>query len=157
MSPNVQSQVRMNVRSMKSLIASAIKNILEADSRLKYVEFDKVKLSAADFADYELPAVQIFDLQETVIHEQSRKKASWILALEVIMKPTELDTVSQEDLWNLMHEIERKLWANPQLGVPGVVQLRYVGNQTDLHLLEPFYTARMDVEVSYYEHLVRVC
>ena len=154
---NYGTQVRVKVRSMKSLIAAALKNILASDTRFRYVSYDEVRLAAADFADYELPAIQIIDLQETVIHEQSRKKAAWLLALEIIMKPTELDAVSQEDLWDFMHEIERKLWANPQLGVSGVIQLRYIGNQTDLHLLAPFYTGRMDVEVSYYEHLVRNC
>lgn len=154
---NYGTQIRIVVRSMKSQIAAALRNILLTNSRLKYVEYDKIKLTSADFADYELPAVQIIDLQETVVHEQSRKKAAWLLVLEIIMKPTELDSVSQEDMWNMIHEIERKLWANPQLGVSGVIQLRYIGNQTDLHLLAPFYTGRIDVEVSYYEHLVRVC
>lgn len=139
---------------MKSDIASAILERLNAVSSLKSKTFDTVKLAATDFQDHELPAVQMIDLSESVEHEQRRAKKTWQIALEVILKPNEFGNKSQKDLWDLCYEVERALWQIPNLRLPGVIHLRYLGSQTDLHLLAPFYFARLDFEVIYYQPLV---
>jgi hypothetical protein len=38
--------------------------------------------------------------------------------------------------------------------IPGIIHLRHLGSQTDLHLLDPLYFARLDFEVIYYQPLV---
>jgi hypothetical protein len=140
--------------SMKTLIAEAIMARLETVAGVKYKNFDIVKLLASDFQDHELPAIQLIDLNESVEHEQRRAKKTWTIALEVVLKPNEFGTKSQKDLWDLCYLIERTLWQFPNLGVPGVIHLRYLGSQTDLHLLAPFYFARLDFDVLYYQPLV---
>lgn len=140
--------------SMKTLIAEAIMARLETVAGVKYKNFDIVKLLASDFQDHELPAIQLIDLNESVEHEQRRAKKTWTIALEVVLKPNEFGTKSQKDLWNLCYSIERTLWQFPNLAVPGVIHLRYLGSQTDLHLLAPFYFARLDFDVLYYQPLV---
>lgn len=140
--------------SMKTLIAEAIMARLETVAGVKSKNFDTVKLLASDFQDHELPAIQLIDLNESVEHEQRRAKKTWTIALEVVLKPNEFGTKSQKDLWDLCYSIERTLWQFPNLAVPGVIHLRYLGSQTDLHLLAPFYFARLDFDVLYYQPLV---
>jgi hypothetical protein len=121
---------------------------------IKTVEFDKVRLTSDDFMSVQCPAIQLIGIAETVMHEQQRAKKTWILALELVMKSTSEAPLSQVDLWNTQYLVERLLWGLPNLGIPGVIHLRYLGNQTDLHLIEPYYILRMDLEALYYEPLV---
>lgn len=153
----MKNQVRLVVRSKKSIIASAIMEVLDGVSRLKYKSFDRIRLTSDDFSEVTMPAAQLIDVQETIEHEQTRAKKTWTIALEIVMKETQWEPISQQDLWNLAYEVERALWAKPNLGIPGVIHLRYLGSQTDLHLLESHYFTRLDFEVLYYESLVRDC
>jgi hypothetical protein len=144
---------------MKSRIAEALLAKLQGITRLKYLSFDQIKLTQADFRDHELPGIQLIDVSETVVHEQSRTKNTWQIALELVMKGTETEPIGQPDLWNLEYEIKRKLWADPTLGIKdrGFIHIRLLGSATDLHLLQPFYFCRIDFEALYYEHIVREC
>ena len=143
--------------SLKPSIASAIITKLDTVAALKLKVFDKVRIAAGDFQDHELPACQLIDVGETIEHERSRAKKTWQISLELIMKPNEFGQISQQDLWDLQYDVERALWLNPNLGIAGVIHLRYIGSQTDLHLLDPYYFARLDFEVLYYEALVDEC
>ncbi len=55
--------------SVRSNIADALLARVGLVTELKYKAFEEVRLQASDFADYEIPAAQIFDLQEITIHE----------------------------------------------------------------------------------------
>lgn len=147
-------QVRMVAQSMKDKIAAKLVERLQALPSLATVEFDRVRLRADDFMGVDCPAVQLIDVAERVEHESRRAKKTWVLALELVMRSNENQAISQRDLWNLQYEVERVLWAQPNLGIPGVIHLRYQGSQTDLHLLEPFFFVRLDLEALYYEPLV---
>ena len=57
-------------QSVRSKIVDAMVAKLGAIASLKKVNFDEVKIQAEDFRDYELPAVQCYDLQEIVTHEE---------------------------------------------------------------------------------------
>lgn len=151
------SQVTLVSKSMKAKIAEALVSKLETVRDLKYISFDRIKLLASDFNDTEIPAVQVYDVSSEHQHENSRSKYFWRLTLEILMKGNEWRQVSQTDLWNLEYQVKRALFVNPNLGVPGVIQLTLLGTSTDLHLLEPYYFARMDLEVQFYEDAVRPC
>ncbi len=151
------SQIKLAPQSMKSKIATALKDLLTSMPVFKYVAFDKVKLLAADFMSHELPGAQFIDLAETVVHERNRARREWAIALEVVMKSTENEEITQQDLWNIEYQISRKIWAVPGLGIPGVIHCQYTSNSTDLHLLAPFYLLKMDFFVIYHEHLVSDC
>lgn len=155
----IQSQARMVIKCMKSIISEAILEKLAGITRVKYLSFDKIKILQSDFKDNELPAIQLIDVSESVIHEQNRTKNTWLITLEVVMRGSENEPIGQQDLWNMEYEIKRKLWADPTLGIKnkGMIHLRLLGTQTDLHLLEPFYFCRMDFEALYYENIVRDC
>lgn len=150
-------QVRVHTRCMKSKIADAILQKLDGVLELKYKSFDQIRINMHDFNDAELPAVQIIDIQETGVHQQASLQKTWQLTLEVVMKQTSERIVRQQDLWDLMYLIERKLWQDPSLGIPGVFHLQYIGNNTDLHVLDPYYIGKLDFQVVYQEHLVRDC
>jgi hypothetical protein len=142
---------------MKSKIARAITARLSTIPVIKYVAFDKVRLFTADFKDFEIPAIQLIDTNMTSVHEGLRAKKTWQITLELVMRGNEYNEVSQEDLWNLENEILRKLWAEPNLGIKGVIQMEFLGSTTDLHLVAPDYTLQLDFQVVFYEDLVRAC
>lgn len=154
---NAAAQTEMVVQCMKTRIADKIVEILKTVRDVRTVTFDKVKLLASDFTETEIPAIQLIDVSQTGNHEQSRVKYMWLIALELTMKQTADKACDQRALWNLEYQVKRKLWTTPNLGVPGVVHMQFVNAETDLHLLEPFYFARIFFEVHFYESLVRDC
>lgn len=143
--------------SVKEKISIAILARLDLVTELKYKAFDIIRLKSSDFSDWELPAVQLIDLQETSQHAQRKARKSWNLVMEVIVGPTGTSLPSQPDLWNLMQTIEQTLWAEPQLGLIEVIQMTLLGSSTDLHLMAPFYLGRIELLVDYYQPLVGDC
>lgn len=143
--------------AMKKAISDGIKNAIITIPEIKTVDFDRVRLSSDDFMSIECPAVQLIDWSERIEHERARAKKTWQLSLELVMKSTAEAPINQRDLWDTQYLIERAVWAVPNLGIPGVIHLIYQGSYTDLHLLDPFYYVRMDVEALYYEALVSNC
>lgn len=151
------SQLKLTPQSTKSKISRALVAIIESIPQFNYVSFDRIKLYTSDFKESELPAAQFIDVTETITHERSRVLRTWSISLEIVNKATENELINHQDMWNLEYQVARKIWENPNLGVPGIIHCRYTSNSTDLHLLEPFYLLRMDFDVLYYENLVRDC
>ena len=142
---------------MESDIVDKIVQIVTAVPGVNYISFDKIRLATADFMAHELPAVQVWDNGQLITHERGRVRKDWNLSLELIMKSEVTGAVDQKALFALRRTIELALWATPNLGIPGVIHLIYTGNISDLHLLEPFYIARIDFTVSYYDSLTGSC
>lgn len=143
--------------SIESSIVDKIVQIVTAVPGINYVSFDKIKLAINDFAPHELPAVQLWDNGATPIHERGRIRVDWNLSLELIMKSEITGVVDQKALFELRRTIQLALWAQPNLGIPGVVHLFYTGSNSDLHLLEPYYIARIDFAVQFYDNLTGSC
>lgn len=143
--------------SIESTIVDKIVQIATAVPSVNYVSFDKIRLATADFQAHELPAVQIWDNGQIVTHERGRVRKDWQLSLEIVMKSDIGGEVNQKTLFELRRTMEQALWAVPNLGIPGVIHLIYTGNISDLHLLEPFYIARIDFAVAYYDNLTGSC
>lgn len=144
--------------SIESDIVNAIVVIVDNDvAAINYVSFDKIKLATSDFAAHELPAVQIWDNGMIVTHQRGRVLKDWNLSLELIMKSDVTGEVDQKALFELRRTVELALWARPNLGIPGVVHMVYTGNITDLHLLQPYYIARIDFTVQFYDNLTGSC
>ena len=121
------------------------------------VDFDRVRLSMEDFRDHEIPAAQFWDVGQIIEHERGRAKVRWAISLEIILKQLQSNTASQKELWDLRRICQLALWEKPNLDIQGVIHLVYTGNATDLHLLEPYYIARLDFEVLYYDSLTGTC
>lgn len=154
----IRFQVKRIVKCMKTKISEAIVAAIQDQiPAIKYISFDDIKILASDFASVQMPAIQIIDLQSEHRHEQGRSKWAWRLTVEILLKSNEWDQVSQQDLWNLEYIVKRALFKVPNLGIPGVIQLNLLGGATDLHVIKPFYFARMDLQVDFYEDAVRAC
>lgn len=144
--------------SIESDISDKLVAIIVADvPEVVSASFDQIKLATTDFADHELPAVQFWDNGQVPTHERGRILVDWNLSLELIMKSEISGLVDQKGLFELRRKIQLALWAQPNLGIPGVVHLIYTGNISDLHLLAPHYIARIDFAVRYYDNLTGSC
>jgi hypothetical protein len=145
--------------SRKTEICQALVTILGTLADIKTINYQTIKLLASDFSEYELPVVQLIDLAEESQHEKGRALKTWNLSLEIVIGPiTSTSYVpTQTDLWDIMEKIEQKIWADPKLGLNYVVQALLLGSQTDLHILSPLYTARIDFQILYYQPLVTNC
>ena len=120
------------------------------------VAFDKVKVAISDYKDYELPAVQVIDLAKNFVHEHSRSKSSWFVAVEIILRTTDtLGVVDQQSLWDLQEDVMRSIMAEPKLGLAFVIHTKLLDEVTDLHLQEPHYIATIGLEILYYEPITR--
>lgn len=145
--------------SIESNIVDALVAKVSAVSQIKSVKFDEIKLAIEDFADHELPAVQIWDNGIIPKHERQRVLVDWSLSLELIMR-TKVDmVVNQKALFEKAREITLAIFEDPRLGLgsQGFVHLIYNGRITDLHLLQPNYIARIDVTARYYDALTGSC
>jgi len=143
--------------SRRTQIADALKSSLSAVTGIVTVSYSDIRLLASDFKDYELPAVQIIDMAEDNVHEMGRGLKSWNISLEIVIGPKETYVPSQSDLWDLLETIESTIFKNPKLSLQYVTQMTLLGTTTDLHILKPLFTARMDLQVSYYQTLVQPC
>jgi len=143
--------------SIRTDIATALAAKIATLTTVKTVNIDPIRLAASDFNEYQLPAVQIIDTQETNVHEMVRGRKTWNLGIEIIIGPTTLTVPRQTDLWDLMESIEQKIFEDPKLGDPNVIHMKLIGSMTDLHLLSPLYIGKIDVQIDYYQALVRSC
>lgn len=143
--------------SRRTEIATALKNVVSGITGITKVSFDEVKLLATDFQEFELPAIQIIDMAEDNVHEMGRGLKTWNISLEIVIGPKANYVPIQSDLWDILELLETNLFKDPKLGLQYVTQMTLLGTTTDLHILRPLYTARMDLQVSYYQILVRQC
>lgn len=151
----MMQQVRFVPVCMKSKICQEIVRRLEGVRQLRSVISDRVLLSVDDFNEVTLPAVQFIDNGDEATSEKTRSRIEWIITLEVVMKATQWETVTQYDLWNLMQVVKRAMGENPGLSIPGVIHIEYLSSATDLHLLESHYIGKLTFKVLYYEAFVR--
>ena len=143
--------------AIEAQIMAAIVARIETVPEVVKINSDRIILSTSDFRDYELPAVQIWDMAQRIDHQRGRILVNWSMSIEIVMKSLESGTVDQTNLWGLRRDIQLALWAEPNLNIPGVVHMIYTGNVTDLHLMEPYYVARIDLDVQFYDDLTRSC
>jgi hypothetical protein len=143
--------------SMRTKIATAICTKLATITELKYICFDRVRMLASDFQDWEIPAVQLIDYGDDNEHSQRRALKRWNVSLEIVMGDKTTGIINQKNLWDLEQKIEETLFSQPNLVIPGVVHMILLGSTTDLHTLAPFYTARIDIQIEYFQPLVDVC
>ena len=145
--------------SMRTLIAQNIISAVNASLLFKYASHQVVRMMATDFSEYELPALQFIDLGDDNTHDRTRSKKTWNVILEIVTGPIASTQYvpTQEDLWDLIEQAEQALFVDPKLGLSDVIHMRLLGSSTDLHILKPLYTARIDLQIDYYQALVRPC
>lgn len=151
------SQVNFAIECMKTKISRRLVELISSIGRINYISFDQIKLLASDFNESEIPGVQIIDVGLTSIHEQVRAKKTWSLAIEIVLRSTDAEPASQTKLWDLENQVLRKIFSDPNLSIKGVISMDFKGSATDLHLLEPYYFSRLDIDIMFYEDLTGTC
>jgi hypothetical protein len=136
--------------SRRTAISQEIMARLAVVTAIKTRSFDKIRLLASDFQDWELPLAQVIDLGDNATYINQQRRRTWNLAIEIAIGPKAEDGVNQAELWDLMEEVEVALDALPKLNLSYVIHLKQLGSSTDLHLLEPLYTGRIDLTIDYY-------
>lgn len=143
--------------SIESDIVDKIVQIVAAVPGINTVNFDEVRLGVEDFEEHELSAIQIWDNGQTITHQRQRSLVDWALSLELIMKSDINNVVNQKALFEKRREIVLALFDKPNLGIPGMTHLYYTGNISDLHLVNPYYIARIDMTAQFYDQLTGTC
>ena len=150
--------------SIESQIFTALKGILETLSWPKYVEFERIRQKLGDFMPHEIPAIQFYDASQSLTQLQGRSDTIWTIVVEIIMKKSTTDLVDQGLLLDRIDEVHRKIGENPQLGLTslpaseGTMQsILPVTYATDLHMEDPFFTANLTYNVSYFKPYSDIC
>ena len=150
--------------SMESDIFTNLKTRLEELTFLNLVEFENIRLQTTDFREHELPAIQMYDNGQSVRHEQGRVVKLWDIVLEMIMKSTSTDVVTQGTVLDRKHDVERKIGAYVQLDLGSapasqgtMSHIKYVSAITDLHLLQPLFLVTFNYQVEMRTPFVNEC
>lgn len=133
----------------KREIFENLASTLSALPWVKTVEWERIRITETDIRDHEIPLIQIYDTGSQNEHQRGNVQSTLGISIELILKQTSLNTASQSELFDMVEEIENAIGGNINLGVSGVIHLRYVSNATDLHTIEPYYYAVLNFEAIY--------
>jgi hypothetical protein len=113
------------------------------------VSWERIRLLDTDFIESEIPAIQLYDLNTTYTHQSGRVEARMQIVIELVMKQTSQGVVDQGTLFDRLEDIEAAVGSNIDLGISGMLHLRYVSSTTDRHTIEPYYIAALEFEAIY--------
>lgn len=134
---------------IKRQIFEALATRLSTLAWVKLVSWEKVRLTESDFQDHEIPCIQMYDTGALNTHQGGRVEARMGIIVELVLKQTTSMVVNQGILFDYVEEIEQLIGGQIDLGVAGVLHLRYVSDNTDLHTINPFYYASLEFEAIY--------
>lgn len=149
--------------SMENKIFANLKTILSELTWIKYIEYEKIRNTQSEFQDFELPAVQIYDLIESYSHVTSRVETSWQIIVELIQKANPDGTHNQAVLMDRKYEIERKIGENVKLNIQSVAEdgrikhVKYIQSQTSLFLIDGLSLAQLQFEVLFEKPFTGIC
>jgi hypothetical protein len=138
-------------------IFDALKTQLEQLTWAKGVEWEKIRILASDFAEYEVPRIQFYHVSTSYTHEQGRLLAAMLINVELVTMSTAANFADQRTLFDLQEEVEQMIGSEANLGVQGVIHVRYISDETDLHSIEPYFIASLTFEVIYHKPYTRIC
>lgn len=136
--------------SKRREIFDAIKAQLTSElTWAKIVDWEKIRLLSSDFGEHEIPCVQFYQLPTEYRQQQGRVQATALISVEVVLKSSVDGIVDQRDLFDRMDDILRGFGTKPNLGVPGVIHIRLIGDEVDAHTIQPHFVGIMTFEVVY--------
>lgn len=122
------------------------------------VNYDKIRLSAADFMDHEIPLIQFYPNTFIHTHVKGRLQTEMQLSVEVVLRKTTGNSVNVLDLLDKMQDVEQKIGENLQLNIQSsMIGVKYLSSFIDLHLVDPFYIGTLIFSVEYYKPYTGVC
>jgi hypothetical protein len=136
--------------SKRSDLLANLKTLLVAQlSWAKVVAWEQVRLLSSDFQDHELPCVQFYHVRTDYEQQQGRVQARMMFNVELCMKSNASAAVDQQDLFDKMDDILKAVGTNPNLGIPGMIHLRLLSDETDTHTIVPHYLGILAFEATY--------
>lgn len=122
------------------------------------VQYDKIRLSADEFREDEVPVLQFYMVQQLHTHVQGRLETEMEIAVELILRKNADNEVDLGELLDKKMDVEQAIGDNVQLNINGsMIHVSYISAETDLHLIEPFYIAIMTYSVKYYKPYTGIC
>jgi hypothetical protein len=112
----------------------------------KTVNWEKVRLMASDIAQHEVPFVQFYAPFSRHEHVTQTIESVWTISIEIVDVQSSTRTVNQKDLFDKMEDVIALIGDDPTLQIPRLVHLTLASEETDVHLIEPYYYARLDFE-----------
>lgn len=143
--------------SMYTEILNAIKAKIETLPWPVTVSWEKIRLTATDFAEHEIPVVQFYVPRIDSEHQVQTLESRMSVFVEVVLKQSFTNTINASTLWDYIEDIKDVIGQNANLGVPKVIHCRMVSRQTDLHTIEPYYYGLIEFEVIFKEAYTRIC
>jgi len=149
----------MSVILTDKYIFQKLEEILTELTWVKLVTWKKIRLSASEFRDHEIPLIQIYAPRQNHLHSQRRLETTMMIHVELVMKSTVAGVIDVEDCMDRRQEIEQKIGENVQLRLvnSGMVHMKYVSSEDDFHTIQPFYVTRLDFEALYYKPYLGAC
>lgn len=136
--------------SKRSELLGALKSLLLAQCPwAKVVAWEQIRLLSSDFQDHELPCVQFYHVRTDYTPQQGRVEARMQFNVEVCLKSNANSSVDQQALFDRMDDILKAVGTNPNLGIPGMIHLRLLSDETDTHTIVPHYLGILAFEATY--------
>lgn len=134
--------------SIEGKIFESLATLLATLTWVNHVEYERPRVIPSDWREHELPSLQFFDNRAAVTHLKGDILVEWQLSIELTMKSTEIDVVTQTVLFDKKKEVEDLIAANVDLNVAGMQHMRFDGWETDT-TDEPYYVCRLDFTARY--------
>lgn len=138
-------------------IMEGLQTIFTGIAWVKFVEFQKIRITAADFREHEIPVIQYMATSTTGTSEQGRIRAKMNVTVEVILKQQTSGAVDILDLYDKMEDVEQAIGANLNLNIPGVISITFGNSRPDIHIIEPFYIGELNFVVEFYKVYTGSC
>lgn len=132
-------------------IMETLETVLKTLPWVKLVSWKKLRIGVSDFRETELPAIQFYGTGQDMKHQHGKLEVTWRISIEVLLKSKCTGELDMGDLFDKQQEVEQVIGANPNLGIPGVIHFRYIGNQSDLYTILPIYYTRLDFECIFHK------
>lgn len=142
---------------LDSQILQHIETRLRTIPWVSHVEWKRLRLTTTDFREHEVPLIQFYDNGQVITHEQGRLRVEWNISVEVVLRTTAENEVDVVELLDKRQDVEQCLGAQETSALPGLLHLRYTGNEPDYLSILPFFVTRLDFQALYYKAYSRPC
>jgi len=143
--------------SKKHDVMVAIDTILKTIPWQKSVNWKKIRTSMDGVMQTDIPLIQFYQNGTSYTHEQGRLVATTQVVIECVLRSSTNALYDQGLLMDYVQDILEAIGKNPNLGVPGVIHARVLSDDQDLHLLDPYFYASINLEVIYHTRFNSLC
>lgn len=139
--------------SMENKILSQLKIILQELTWLKTVEYQRIRMTAADFQANEMPGVQIFDDGQLNAHARTQIDVGWKIIVELFQQTLPDGSHDAGLLYDRKYDIERQIGYNVKLRIPAVsdegrmIHVKYLDARTNIFMIDGVSVVQLRFEI----------